>query len=53
MLKHAFGASSEGIYLHTRSDVKLFNVSRLKAKNKIREVLIRGLFADDAALTAH
>ena len=52
MLKHAFGASSEGIYLHTRSDVKLFHVSRLKAKTKI-QVLIRGLFADDAALTAH
>ena len=54
MLKHAFGASTEGIYLHTRSDGKLFNVSRLKAKTKIREVLIRDLlFADDAALTAH
>ena len=54
MLKHAFGASTEGIYLHTRSDGKLFNVSRLKAMDKICEVLIRNmLFADDAALTAH
>ena len=54
MLKHAFGASTEGIYLHTRSDGKLFNVSRLKAKTKIREVLIRDLlFVDDAPLTAH
>ncbi|XP_035663411.1 uncharacterized protein LOC118407100 [Branchiostoma floridae] len=54
MLKHAFGSSAEGVYLHTRSDGKLFNLARLKAKTKIREVLIRDLlFADDAALAAH
>ena len=54
MLKHAFGNATEGIHLHTRSDGSLFNLSRLKAKSKIRRTLIRDmLFADDAALVAH
>ena len=54
MLKHALGDSTEGILLHTRSDGKLFNLSRLKAKSKIRRALIRDmLFADDAAIVAH
>ena len=54
MLKFAFGESEEGIYLHTRSDGKLFNLSRLRAKTKVRTVLIREmLFADDAALASH
>ena len=53
MLKHAFRTCMDGIYLHTRSDGKLYNMSRLKAKTKIRRILIRDmLFADDAALTA-
>ncbi|KAI8513321.1 hypothetical protein Bbelb_099600 [Branchiostoma belcheri] len=42
------------VHLHTRSDGKLFNLARLRAKTKVRTVLIRDLlFADDAALTAH
>ena len=54
MLKQAFGNSTEGIYLHTRSDGKLYNIARLRAKTKTREVLIRDmLFADDAAIAAH
>ena len=54
VLKHAFGTSTEGVYLHTRSDGRLFNLPRLRAKTKIREVLIRDLlFADDAAVTSH
>ena len=54
LLNFAFGGSEEGIHLHTRSDGKLFNLSRLKAKTKVRKVLIREmLFADDAALTSH
>ena len=54
MLKHAFGTSTEGVSLHTRSDGRLFNLSRLKAKTKVRKALIRDmLFADDAALAAH
>jgi hypothetical protein len=54
LLKHAFGPSQEGIFLHTRSDGKLFNPSRLKAKTKLRRVLIRDmLFAGDAAIATH
>ena len=54
VLKHAFGDSTEGVYLRTRSDGKLFNISRLRAKTKVRDVLIRDLlFADDAAVATH
>ncbi|XP_076049332.1 uncharacterized protein LOC143030010 [Oratosquilla oratoria] len=54
MLKHAFGGPKEGIYLYTRLDGKLYNLDRLRAKTKIRKVLIRDLlFADDVALVAH
>ena len=54
MLKHAFRTSTDEIYLHTRSDGERYSLSRLKAKTKIREVLIRDiLFADAAALIAH
>ena len=54
LLKHAFDTTTEGFYLRTRSDGRLFNLARLRAKTKIREVLIRDmLFADDAAVVAH
>ena len=54
LLKHAFDTTTEGIYLRTRSDGRLFNLARLRAKIKVREVLIRDmLFADDAAVVAH
>ena len=54
MVKYAFGHASEGILLHTRSDGRLFNLARLKAKTEIRRVLIRDLlFADDDAVVAH
>ena len=54
LLHFAFKDSSEGVYLHTRSDGSMFNLARLRAKTKRREVLIRELlFADDAALTSH
>ena len=54
MLKHAFGNATEGIYLRTRSDGKLFNLSRLRAKSKVQLKCLRDfLFADDAAVTAH
>ena len=54
LLRHAFGTASEGICLRTRSDGRLFNHCRLRAKTKVREALIRGmLFADDAAVTTH
>ena len=54
LLKHAFDTTTEGIYLRTRSDVRLFNLARLRAKTKVRKVLIRDmLFADDAAVVTH
>ena len=40
VLRHAFGTASEGICLRTRSDSKLFNLGRLRAKTKVREALI-------------
>ena len=54
VLRHAFSTSQEGIYLRTRSDGKLFNLARLKAKSKVRETIIRDmLFAADAAVATH
>ena len=57
MLKYAFGHASEDILLHTHSDGRLFNLARLKAKTKIRGVIIRDLlvefFPDDAVVVAH
>ena len=44
----------QNLYIHIRSESKLFNLSCLKAKSKIRKVLIRALlFDDDASLTSH
>ena len=52
--KHVLDTTTEGIYFRTRSDDRLFNLSRLRAKTKVREVLIRDmLFADDAAVATH
>eukprot|EP00914_Ancora_sagittata_P026922 GHVO01052848.1.p1 GENE.GHVO01052848.1~~GHVO01052848.1.p1 ORF type:complete len:179 (+),score=26.11 GHVO01052848.1:874-1410(+) len=54
LLKHAFGDQTDGIFLHSRCDGKLFNPSRLKAKTKIRKVHIRDmLFANNAAIATH
>ena len=54
MPKYALGTATEGIYLRTRSDGKLFYISRLKAKTRIPEVCLRDfLFADDAAVTTY
>ena len=54
LLKHAFGDVKEGIFLRTRSDGRLFNLSRLRAKTKVREAMIRDmLFADDAGIATH
>ncbi|GAA6107071.1 uncharacterized protein LOC118407100 [Tachysurus ichikawai] len=54
LLQYAFKDYSEGVYIHTRTDGKLFNIARLRAKTKVTEVVIRELlFADDAALTSH
>ena len=54
LLKHVFGTATEGIYLRTRSDGRLFNLTRLKARSKVRESFIRDmLFDDDAAVATH
>ena len=54
LLKHGFGTATEGVYLRTRSEGRLFNLARLRAKTKVFEVLIRDmLYADDAAITTH
>ena len=51
-LKH--GTATEGVYLCSRSDSRLFNLAQLKAKTKVHETTIRDmLFADDAAVTSH
>ena len=54
LLSHAFKDNEDGIYLHTRSDGKLYNLARLRAKTKVRHVTIREvLFTDDAAMGTH
>ena len=54
VLSYAFKNNEDGVFIHTRSDGNLFNLSRLKARTKVRKVLIRELlFADDAALVSH
>lgn len=48
LLRYAFSESENGIFLHTRSDWNLFNLARLRAKTKLRKVLIwEMLYADD------
>ena len=54
LLSHAFSVNEDRVYLHTRSNGRLFNLARLCAKTKVRHVTIReALFADDAALATH
>ena len=54
MLKHALGTATEGVCLQTRSDGKLFNLSRLRAKTKVQLKCMRDfLFADDTAVVVH
>ena len=54
LLKQAFGTVEESIYMHTRTDEKLFNCSCLKAKTKVKNIIIRDmLFTDDAAVGAY
>lgn len=53
LLRRAFPDDS-GILLHTCSSGKLLNLARLRAKSKVRHVLVRELlYADDAAFVAH
>ena len=54
LLQYAFQDSEDGVFLHTRSDSKLFNLARLRAKTWVKTFLIHEqlLFADDAALVS-
>ena len=36
VLSHAFKSSCDGVHLYTRSDGKLFNLARLRARTKVR-----------------
>ena len=54
LLSFAFSVSEDGVFLLTRSDGKLFNLSRLRAKTKVRQLLFREmLFADDAYICSN
>ena len=51
LLCQALGKTTEGVYLLTRTDGNLFNLSRLKAKTKVKQFVIRDiLFADTQQL---
>ena len=50
-LKHAFGESTENIYLRNRPEGNLFKLSRLKAKTRVHEKYACDLlFADDVVI---
>ena len=54
LFKQTCGTAEEGIDLHTRTGRKLFSPSRLKAKTKVKKIILRDmLFADNAAVAAH
>ena len=54
LLKHVLDTTTELICFRTRSDDRLFNLARLRAKIKLRKDLIRDmLFTDDAAVATH
>ena len=51
LLKQVLDTTTEAIYFRTRSDDKLFNLARLRAKTNVRKDLISHmLFADDTAV---
>jgi hypothetical protein len=54
LLMNGFCTATEGIYLHTRSDGKVFNLSRLRTKSKVQLKYPRhDLSANDAVITPH
>ena len=53
LLTHAFSENEDGVYLHDRSDGRLFNLARLRAKTKVRHVTIKEALFADAALATH
>ena len=54
MLSHATCGLNKGVYIRYRLDGSLFDLHRLTAKTKSKEMLLQEiLFADDCALLAH
>ena len=54
MLDVAFQGRREGVYIQSRQDADLFNVTHFKARTKCTLTLVTELlFADDSALIAH
>ncbi len=50
-MSYAFRDNDNGVYLQTKSNGHLFNLTRLWAKTKVWAITIKeALFADDAAL---
>ena len=46
--------TTKGVYITTRSEGRLFNVSRLKAKTKVRQLGVRDiLYADETGFVSH
>ncbi len=53
MLRRAF-PDSGGVLLHTRCDGNFFSLARLRARTRVKRILVRELlYADDAAFVAH
>lgn len=54
LLKHTFGTSTDGIYMGTRLDGRLFNLVCLLVRTKVDKVIFRDmLFVNDATLHTH
>ncbi len=54
VLRYSYANCDEGVYIRTKTDGSLFNISRLRAKSKTKTILVcELLFADDAALVSH
>lgn len=54
MLEVAFEDSPEGVYIKTRKEANLFDITHFKSKTKTTTELVKDLpFADDSALVAH
>ena len=54
VIRNGFQGNDEGVYLKARYDGRLFKISRLRSKIRVKESIVRELlFADDAALVAH
>jgi len=54
MLEDAFRGLDDGVYIQSRQDGDLFNVTHFKSRTKIILVLVRELlFADNIAVLAH